>query len=536
MKRPRKIYEEGGKLYILNTAGKKIYIKTTLEKNKVQKVFIKDYKKKKTKVIKQKRKITTYRNRPVLAKEIGNAVVKILKEINKGSPNEKEGPSSNDTKSSSGPTVVAESKKPEQGKDTLYMTTDERDNILLKNIEKRRLDNLLTSGIDLTPLFQAIGYESQSKNTRLENLENLAAKYIKTEVPFSVSSPLRSVEKPKKPLNFRGRPKGSKNKVKVPKSAEENLESRIPSDSEEIFFNLPIPTLTRVEKKPTEEDTIKLNQYLDRLMGLTKQTEATPPLAPVMGIPVMGTVTGKKSKYEDETWYKNYKKQNKNNSEIASELEIVLATKEKKTNKTIRSQRDFLEDYENNLLGSGLTLKLNGLTGARAPVPLSLISSSKLYPDESLYESEIKTIMKNKNAIYCPVIAKDEIDDIKVNTDKKPTFFVMNLSNRDEAGTHWVAVYIDKYDITYFDSFGKPPDKDIKQKLLEISNVSHINNPSRNLKDPLSSDCGFYSINFIENMLEGKTFAESTNLKNSNLKKDKKYYQEEIKPYEEEYV
>ncbi len=84
--------------------------------------------------------------------------------------------------------------------------------------------------------------------------------------------------------------------------------------------------------------------------------------------------------------------------------------------------------------------------------------SVPLYPDESLNESEIKTIMRRKNAVFCPVIARDEIDDIKVNSGRnatigdkyfcsKPTFFVMNLSNRDETGTHWVACYIDKYSI-----------------------------------------------------------------------------------------
>jgi len=566
MKRPRKIYEEpSGELYILNKSGKKIYIKTSLNKKRVQKAFVKDYKKKKTKVIKPKRKITTYRNRPVLAKEISSAIVKILKEIKKfdsktGDPSS-ESPSINDTKSSSGPA------QNELGKDPIYMTTDERDNLLIKNIEKRRLDNLSISGIDLNPILQAISSESQSNNNRLVNLEN-----------FGPQS------------NNRGRPRGSKNKVKsqAPEVIGPFSDSEGPL-TENLFNEVPEPKdekrrskeSTLSSSQPSGEDKIKKPGYFETISFLAKSPQFNrlpiplniSRMAEELDFPELlpePKLTDLNYNYADEKWYKIYKNQNKNDSEIFAELEVELNKKEFRNTKNTKSQRNFLKDYQNNLLGLGHQ-EIN-----------RLLTISKLYPDESLYESEIKTIMKNKNAVYCPVIARDEIDDIKVNTDDKPTFFVMNLSNRDVAGTHWVAVYIDKYDVNYFDSFGKPPDKDLKQKLLEMNdkstkynltgdeklpleadgvpleadgvpleadgvpleadgvgiaternrvpiNLKKFKYNKREIQDPLSSDCGYMSIEFLENMLKGESFAKATNF-------DEKEVQREIDKYEEEFV
>ena len=57
--------------------------------------------------------------------------------------------------------------------------------------------------------------------------------------------------------------------------------------------------------------------------------------------------------------------------------------------------------------------------------------------DDSLYETQIQDILKKHECIECPVIANDEIHTIKMNPTKQPTFFIMNLSDRDskEGGT-----------------------------------------------------------------------------------------------------
>ena len=151
---------------------------------------------------------------------------------------------------------------------------------------------------------------------------------------------------------------------------------------------------------------------------------------------------------------------------------------------------------------------------------------SELYPDESLMEDEIKEIIKKNDHVYCPVIAHDEIDKIKVNKGHIPTFFIMNLSNREDpsGGTHWVAVWVDQYDVCYFNSFGIPPDNKFKNLLIEhINKVEHptlrkFKYNTKITQDKDSSDCGYQCIKFIENMLSGHSFKSATNFTEKDVK------------------
>lgn len=132
-----------------------------------------------------------------------------------------------------------------------------------------------------------------------------------------------------------------------------------------------------------------------------------------------------------------------------------------------------------------------------------------LYP-EALWENQIKQIMKKRNGVYCPVIASDEINMIKMNSEK-PTFFIMNLSARDDGsgGSHWVAVYIDTDDIDYFDSFGHPPTEQIKSDIFDLVNKDPTPtyrkftwNKNRE-QDFKTHDCGWHTIRFLTMKLRG---------------------------------
>ena len=156
----------------------------------------------------------------------------------------------------------------------------------------------------------------------------------------------------------------------------------------------------------------------------------------------------------------------------------------------------------------------------------SNIKPSELYPDESLMEDDIKEIIKKNDHVYCPVIAHDELDKIKVRSDGKPTFFIMNLSNRNSPshGTHWVSVWVDNYDVCYFNSFGIPPDNKFKNLLIEyINKVEHptlrkFKYNTKVTQDKDSSDCGYQCIKFIENMLSGDSFKTATNFTEKDVK------------------
>ena len=159
---------------------------------------------------------------------------------------------------------------------------------------------------------------------------------------------------------------------------------------------------------------------------------------------------------------------------------------------------------------------------------------SSIYPDESLYEDQITEIIQKHDGVFCPVIAHDEMEKIILNK-TKPTFFIMNLSNRKSpsGGTHWTAVWIDKKDCCYFDSFGREPDKRTKQELTTLLDGNNLNTlrkfkyNTNEIQDINSSDCGFMSIKFIENMLHGKSFKEATDYTEADVQKMVKKYASE---------
>jgi hypothetical protein len=125
---------------------------------------------------------------------------------------------------------------------------------------------------------------------------------------------------------------------------------------------------------------------------------------------------------------------------------------------------------------------------------------------------------------------------------------VINLDSSYQSGSHWVSLYanLDKNQIYFFDSVGKPPKKKIKKFINKITNfmykkkynsnmnvgsiISLINNiDSKNAKQKYikklkkkfnkfdirhnniqhqfkNSECGVYSINFIVRLVKGESF------------------------------
>lgn len=93
--------------------------------------------------------------------------------------------------------------------------------------------------------------------------------------------------------------------------------------------------------------------------------------------------------------------------------------------------------------------------------------------------------IKNFNGVY----SKDQL--------KKPLkrgFYIINLADSVDEGTHWTALYIinDNFSI-YYDSFGFPAPEDIEN----IINKNYIYNKQQ-IQNIDSSSCGFYCIAFIK--------------------------------------
>lgn len=111
------------------------------------------------------------------------------------------------------------------------------------------------------------------------------------------------------------------------------------------------------------------------------------------------------------------------------------------------------------------------------------------------------------NNINLPSLIKKGIKSIGV---------VFNMDPHDQSGSHWVSMFIDldKWVISYFDSFGIcPPPQEIRNFIESINqsalqyrkkrmhvNCNQVQHQIRN------TECGVYSIYFIVESLKGRTF------------------------------
>ena len=96
---------------------------------------------------------------------------------------------------------------------------------------------------------------------------------------------------------------------------------------------------------------------------------------------------------------------------------------------------------------------------------------------------------------------------------------VFNTDTSGGPGEHWICMFIDidgvnldgQPGIYYFDSFGEPPEKEIKQLIQKVQKETKdrfavFNNDKQFQKNTYS--CGFYCMHFLEHMIQGKSFQE----------------------------
>ena len=91
--------------------------------------------------------------------------------------------------------------------------------------------------------------------------------------------------------------------------------------------------------------------------------------------------------------------------------------------------------------------------------------------------------------------------------------YVINLDEHSDIETHWIALYVQNNDTTYFESFG------IEYVPKEIRTFIGNKNIKTNIFRIQAYDsimCGYFCIGFIDFMLAGKTLTEYTNLFSPN--------------------
>ena len=87
--------------------------------------------------------------------------------------------------------------------------------------------------------------------------------------------------------------------------------------------------------------------------------------------------------------------------------------------------------------------------------------------------------------------------------------YVINLDEYADVGTHWIALFCDRNEIVYFDSFGV---ENVPEEIKEFIGNKKIKANIFLVQENDSIICGYFCIGFIDFMLPGKKLTGYTNL------------------------
>ena len=114
---------------------------------------------------------------------------------------------------------------------------------------------------------------------------------------------------------------------------------------------------------------------------------------------------------------------------------------------------------------------------------------------------EIKKYYQNEprfNGVY----SRDNLPRIK------DVEYIINLDDYSDIEIHWIALYVQNNDVTYFDSFGV---EHIPKEIKTFIGNKNIKTNIFRIQAYDSIMCGYFCIGFIDFMLAGKTLTEFTN-------------------------
>ena len=95
----------------------------------------------------------------------------------------------------------------------------------------------------------------------------------------------------------------------------------------------------------------------------------------------------------------------------------------------------------------------------------------------------------------------------------KDRAYIINLDEYSDLGTHWVALYVQNNNVTYFDSFVV---EHIPKEIKKIIKNKNITANIFRIQAYNSVMCGYFCVGLIDFMFKGKTLTEYTNLFSPN--------------------
>ena len=122
-------------------------------------------------------------------------------------------------------------------------------------------------------------------------------------------------------------------------------------------------------------------------------------------------------------------------------------------------------------------------------------------PPHPLTDFEIQKYYQNVprfNGVY----SRDNLQKIKDGA------YIININRYSDIGTHWVALYIQNNDVTYFDSFEV---EHIPKEIRTFIGNKNIKTNISRIQAYDSIKCGYFCIEFVDFMIARKTLTDFTN-------------------------
>ena len=92
---------------------------------------------------------------------------------------------------------------------------------------------------------------------------------------------------------------------------------------------------------------------------------------------------------------------------------------------------------------------------------------------------------------------------------RKDRAYVINLVQYADVGTHWIALFCDRNEIAYFDSFGV---EHVLEEIKKFIGNKNIKANTFRVQANYSVMCGYFCIGFIDFKLAGKKLNDYKNL------------------------
>ena len=117
------------------------------------------------------------------------------------------------------------------------------------------------------------------------------------------------------------------------------------------------------------------------------------------------------------------------------------------------------------------------------------------------------------NGVYSRNTLPKTIRSKELGSAVKKGAYVINLDEYENTGTHWIALFVKPKYTVYFDSFGI---EHIPKEIKHVTGNKEIKANIFRIQAYDSIMCGYYCIEFINYMREGKSLIDFTNLFSPN--------------------